>query len=30
VDELTRMGYVSGTTTAEDIFRTDLIESLEK
>ncbi|KPQ01528.1 ABC transporter substrate-binding protein [Marinobacter sp. HL-58] len=30
VDELTSMGYVSGTTTAEDIFRTDLIESLEQ
>lgn len=30
VDELSKMGYIKGETTAEDIFRTDMIESIEK
>ncbi len=30
VDELSSMGYISGDTKATDIFRTDMIESLEK
>jgi hypothetical protein len=30
VDEMTKMGYISGDVTAENIFRTDMIESLEQ
>jgi ABC-type nitrate/sulfonate/bicarbonate transport system substrate-binding protein len=30
VDELTKMGYVKGTTSASDIFRLDTIKALEK
>jgi len=30
VDELTKLGYVKGTTSANDIFRLDMIKSLEK
>lgn len=30
VDELATMGYISDQTSAEDIFRTDLIESMEQ
>lgn len=30
VDELTKLGYVKGTTSANDIFRLDMIKALEK
>jgi hypothetical protein len=30
VDELSMLGYISDDTSAEDIFRTDMIETLEK
>lgn len=30
VDEMTKMGYISGDIAATDIFRTDMIESLEQ
>jgi len=30
VTDLTKLGYIKGTTSAKDIFRTDLVEKLEK